>query len=227
MAEVDQLFPEVRAEVRGCPNPMLRLALLRAAREFCQATRYVRRQLQFSTVTNQSQYPLTFAATTGLNPSEEVIGLRHAQIIGLSGSAQPLWFPYGTQVNPNWQPSQPVWIIYIPEGVVQLSPAPDQVYVVQPEAVTQPCLGSAWVPDELINKFDRALGFGALAWLHGQGGNQPGEQNPYYNEAKAEKNRRLFDVEVARGRRLAQNDSTPSPRDWVRRAYAGGWRGQR
>lgn len=228
MAQVTQLFDQVRAQVRGCPPPMMSLALLRAARQFCQQTQFIRRTVTFSTVVGTNQYALNPQTCTGLNPSEEVIGLRHWQIQPSGGSKQPGFFPYGTQVNPNWNPAQPWCLNYIPEGTVQLSPTPDAVYSVEVEVIVQPQLGSVWIPDELLRRFDHALGYGALEWIHGQGGNEPGDQNPYYNEAKAAKNRALFNVEIMRGRRAAQNDFTPAPRSWVKRPYAlGGRRGRR
>lgn len=223
MAEARQLFGEIRRQIRGCPNPTMAYALMRAAREFCQATLFIRRVVTFQTVAGVDQYVLTPATCQGLNPSEEVIGLRHWQIQGPSG-IQPGTFPYGTQVNPNLSNAQPLGINYIPEGVVQFTPTPNQAYTVMPEVVVQPVYGSVWIPDELMRKFDRALGYGALAWIHGQGGNQAGDQNPYYNEQKSAKNAEMFNAEIMRGRRLAQNDSTPSPRAWVRRSYARGGR---
>jgi hypothetical protein len=223
MAEVRQLYGEIRRECRGCPNPTMAYALLRAAREFCQSTQFIRRVVTFQTQLGIDQYVLTPETCTGLNPSEEVIGLRHWQIQGPSG-IQPGAFPYGTQVNPNLSAAQPWAISYIPEGVVQFSPPPDKAYTVMPEVVVQPVYGSVWIPDELMRKFDRAIGYGALAWIHGQGGNEAGDQNPYYNEGKAAKNAKLFNDEIMRGRRLAQNDSTPAPRAWMRRGYARGGR---
>lgn len=219
MANANQMFTEIRRQARGVPNPTKTEAIIRAARIFCQQTQIIRRDVQFNTQANVHQYPLTFAnVISGLNPSEEVIGFRHWQITqpgpNNTSSIVPGYVPYGTTINPNWAPNQPWSLSYIFDGIAQLDPIPNQAYLVQIECITQPAKGSVWIPDELLRKFDQAIGYGALEWLHGMDG------NPWYSEQKAAKNRILFNDEIARGRRLAMYDNTPGPRAWVRRPFA-------
>lgn len=208
MADIEQFYGEIRRAVKACPEATLQDAIVRAARTFCQETWYVRRAISFNTVANQQQYVLIPPA------NEEVFNVKHGQITQVNGSIIPLRFPYGTTVNPNIGPQMPWQCEYIPDGIVQLTPAADQVYPVTVEAITQPVQNSNQIPDILANKWDRALGYGALEWILRMAG------DPWYDSAGSATYMTLFNQEINKAKRQAMYDFTPGPHAWMQRGFA-------
>jgi hypothetical protein len=213
MADVQALFGEIRRAVKGCPEPTMQDALARAARTFCAETWVLRRSQALTTVAGQQQYALQPPA------NEEVLAVKHAQIQNLApGQAVvPLRFVYPTLVNPNAGPQRPWGICFVPYQQVALVPVPDNAYPVLLELVTQPAAGTAQVPDELAQRYDRALGHGALEWILRMQG------DPWYNPAAADEYRVLFNQEIVQARGTAAFDFTPGQRKLVSGGFAG-WR---
>ena len=212
MSDVQDLFAEIRRAVKGCPEPTLQDAVIRAARAFCSETWILRRVQAFTAVAGQQVYAVQAP------DNEEVIALKHAQIQELAPGAavHPLRFVYPTLVNPNVGMRRPSGICFVPYTGIALVPVPDDAYPVQVELVTQPVVGTAQVPDELAVRYDRALGYGALEWVLRMQG------DPWYNPQAADEYGMLFNQEVVKARGEATFDFTPGQRGWVGRGFA--WR---
>jgi hypothetical protein len=209
--DLQDLHGEIRRACRGCPDPTLDDALLRAARAFCAETWLLRRPYAFTAVAGQQQYPLQAP------PNEEVIAVKHAQLGGLApGEAVlPLRFVYPTLVNPNAGPRRPYGICFVPYDGVALVPPPDAAYPVQLELITQPAAGTRAIADELGRRHDRALGYGALDWLL----RMPAD--PWFNPQAAEEYRLLFGQAIVRARGEAAFDFSPNQARWIGRGFAG------
>ena len=212
MSDVQDLFPEIRRVVKGCPEPTMQDALVRAARGFCSESWILRRVQSFTAVAGQQVYPVQAP------PNEEAIALKHAQVQSLAPGAawRPLRFVYPTLVNPNVGARMPGGICFIPYSGIALLPAPDNAYPVQVELVTQPVIGTAQIPDELVVRYDRALGYGALAWILRMQG------DPWFNPQAAEEYGQLFEQAVVKARGEAAFDFTPGQRQWIRGGFAWG-----
>lgn len=209
--DLQDLHREIRRACRGCPDPTLDDALLRAARAFCAETWILRRPLALTTVAGQQQYLLRAP------PDEEVIAIKHAQLADAApgGALRPLRFVYPALVDPNVGPRRPYGICFVAYDRAALVPTPDDAYAVELELVTQPVAGTRHLPDELGRGYDRALGYGALEWLL----RMPAD--PWYNPQAAEEYRLLFGQEIVRARGEAAFDFTPNQRRWVRAGFAG------
>jgi hypothetical protein len=221
--DVSDLAGEVRRFAKGCPDLRIHYALNRAAREFCRQTWFLRRQQSFSLIVGQSGaapgpvYP--FLPPNG----EEVINVKHAQLTQINsvagapiqyGSVIPLQFWYGTLVNPNLQQQQPTTVGFIPYTSCWFAPTPDKAYPVQIELITQPVVGTTYLPDELGREWDQALAYGALSWILRQNG------NAWTDPQSARDNLVLFNQQIIRARTLAAYDFTPNSRTWISPGFA-------
>ena len=211
MADVDQLFGEIRRSIKGCPEPTMQDALVRAARAFCKDTWLLRRAMSLTCDPLQED-PRTYPLAPP--PNEEVLAIKHGQIgePAPGAAVRPLRFVYPTLMNPNLGPRQPFGLAFVPYRAVTLYPAPDQAYPVTLELVTQPMVDTAQLPDELA----AALGYGALMWLYGMSGTQ------WYSPEGVMACKALFDQEVVQGRIRAAMDFTPNQQQWIQRGFA--WR---
>jgi hypothetical protein len=210
MADLQDLYPEIRRSIKQCPEPTMDDALLRAARTFCAETWVLRRPFSFTCVAGQQQYQVQAP------PNEETIAIKHAQITDLAPDSpiSPLRFVYPAMVNPNAGQQRPFGICFVPYAAVALVPKPDNAYPVEVELVTQPTVGTQCIADELGRRFDRAIGYGALEWIL----RMPGD--PWYNPPGADEYLRLFNQEVVRARGEAAFDFTPNQRRWIGAGFA-------
>jgi hypothetical protein len=214
--DVRDLFGEIQREARGASDLRLEYALIRAAREFCNATRLLRRSYSFVCVPAQAD-PRRYDVAAP--PNEEAFALKHGQITQPGGSVFPLGVVYSEYMNPNIGPGLPRGICFVPYTQVALNQPPDQAYPVTVELCTQPTLDSKSIPDELGVRYDRALGYGALAWLFRQKG------NAWFDPAGGEYYRGLFNREINLGKGEAMFDFSPGARALVQTPFLrrGGW----
>lgn len=187
-------------------------ALLRAARTFCRETWLLRRSQTFNTEQGKQQYLVVPP------PNEECIALKHAQITSLppSQNISPLRFVYPTAVNPNIGQQRPYGICFVPYQNIALVPPPDNTYSVTVELITQPVIGTQYIPDELGTMWDQALGYGALEFIF-----RTSQSDPWYNPQMAGDQLRLFNGEIVRCRGAAAFDFTPNQRNLIGRNFAG------
>jgi hypothetical protein len=196
-------------------------AIIRAARIFCKQTWFLRRQYGFICTIGQAQYQIPSP------PNEQWIAIKHGNLTlwnpaanPPNGSVLPLNFAYPTFLNPNINSQgntcTPKTIVVIPYTQVNLQPAPDQLYPILLELITQPILGTQYLPDELGVEYTEALGYGALSWLL----MQPG--NAWTDKQGAAEYQELFRREMVSARIKAAYDWTPNNKWWANPGFASG-----
>lgn len=211
------LLPEIRRNVKGCPDLTMIYALNRAARMFCSDSWICRRKQIDTLVVGQQQYPFNPPA------NEEVICIKHAmvQFPAPSNSVIGMQVIYGEFINPNWGPSCPRALCMIPYTNYYLDRKPDQAYILTIEYVTQPIMEGNYIPDELGVRYVQALGYGALEYLLMM------PNCPWSNPQQAAFYGLRFNQEIAKARGEAAFDFSPGTRQWVRspfiRSRNGGW----
>jgi len=167
MASVEDFYSEVRRSARGIPEPMLRDAIVRAARIFCRESWYVRRYVLITTVAGQSNYEITDTQ------NEDAINVLRGQVQDIAtppniGEIRPLLSVETARINPNLyiNPSKPRWYGYAPVNTLILYPTPDNAYMVTVVVPVQPVKGGTYIPDELLQDYEDTIGQGALMWLY-------------------------------------------------------------
>jgi hypothetical protein len=206
--DVNQYLANVAQKVRKCPTPTLRHAYMRAYREWCQQTQWLRTNIDGATVVDQRQYSL------GQAPGLDVIGIYAMQGSQNPGNGIKYW-PIVKSDSEYWDPNlsinpattQPIRYAYIPEGQFALDPIPKGIFGLTVTAIVTPSEDSVNVPLEPLIKYSNDIEAGALAYLYDI------NDQPWTNPGLALKNDRIFASGVSNGKAEVQrNYNTGSQR---------------
>jgi hypothetical protein len=152
---------DVAALIKEAPVPIVQQAYMRAAREFCARSMYLRRQIAQATLTvNQPEY--NFGSDTNL----EVIGVAAAEIQQQNTTWVNLRPTDQAYYDPNMKTDIPNWYSYLPEGMIVFYPTPNYAYGAKVSLICQPSLASQVIPNDLLNKFNTYIEAGALEFLY-------------------------------------------------------------
>ena len=147
---------------RKCPTITLRRAYVRALREWCQQTQWLRTNIDGQVTTVSRQYSL------GDDPYVEIIGIQAMN--GSQPASQGIQFwPIVTsdsgQWDPNMNPGMPVRFQYIPEAQFSVDPYPFQTYGITITLILQPKKGAVMIPAAPLVKYSPQIEAGALSYL--------------------------------------------------------------
>ena len=186
MTDIVDLLPEVGQYIRKCPTRTLRVAYLRAARQFCAQTRWLRADASLvttNTVANVSDYTLSIADAT-----QEIVGIRDMK--GYQVSAPTQWWPIkpldATEFNPGAGTGTPNRYAYVPDAQIKLFQTPNAAYGLTITAAVQPKLTATAIDSTLVTKWKEVLEAGALEYLFGL------PQQAWSNGAMMEKYGKVF-----------------------------------
>ena len=160
MAYVKDLLTDIGQRIQNCPGIAMQNAYVRAARDFCAKSTWLRYVQAGSLVPNVEVYAL------GTDPNLEIIGIPNWQITIPTNNVTSGWLVAGTAFNPNNGPGSPLNLAYVPEGQFAVNPIPVQAFNVLVSLILQPAVGTLQLPDVLIRKWDRTIQAGALAYLY-------------------------------------------------------------
>ncbi len=158
---VASLVGDLATFIRAADSTTIRSAYMRACREFCARSRWLKRNITNTALTiNQPVYNF------GTDPNLEVIGVSAAAIqqqnltwVGLRSTSQDT-------ADPNQAPDLPNWFMYLDEGMIRFYPTPNLAYLSNVNLIVQTSLNGTAVPNDLIAKWNREIEFGALAFLY-------------------------------------------------------------
>jgi len=192
----DQLA-SVALVARKAPSTVLRRAYVKAYRDWCAETRWLRVNIPGQTVDGTQVYDL------GTDPYLEIISVR-----AMSCGTQPVGvtpqrtIPLKVQDSTLWDPDAPhncpTRYAYVPEGQVALWPIPDDIYNVLVTVCVQPKEGVAQVPAEPLKKYSSGIEAGALMHLL----RIPGQ--PWSDARMAEKYEAVWNSAVSNGKAEVQ-----------------------
>ena len=168
---VAQVCLDVAAIIKDAPVPIVQQAYMRAAREFCSRSMYLKRSIpQATLIANQAEYNF------GVDPNLEVIGIDAAQIqqqnttwVNLRPTSQDTY-------DPNMKTDLPNWYSYLPEGMIVYYPTPNYAYGTRVSLICQPSLAAQVIPNDLLNKFNTYIEYGALEFLYSMAGEDWGDE---------------------------------------------------
>jgi hypothetical protein len=199
----DQLA-NVAQIARGCPTVTLRRAFVRAMRDWCAQTQWLRITASGVTEAGEVLYDL------GSDPLLEIIGL-----YAVSGSnpalappnSWPLTMSDPSSWNPLISPGAPLRAAYTPEGQMALNPTPDGAYDMVYNAIVQPKDGVVQIPSQPLKKYSTPIEAGTLAYLLAM------KDTPWFNPGEAAKKQREFGAGISNGKAEVQrNYNTGSQR---------------
>lgn len=195
---------------RGCPTPTLRRAYVRAMRDWCAQTQWLRINAVGATEANIALYDL------GSDPLLEIVGL--FAVSGQDDSFTPpqqwdLGMSNPGTWNPAIGPGRPLRAAYIPEGQMALNPTPDAVYGITYTAIVQPKDGVVEIPAEPLKKYSTAIEAGALEYLLGMKG------TPWYDPNEGLRRGREFSAGISNGKAEAQRAYNTGSQRITRRPF--------
>lgn len=157
MATHDALYPLVLAETPGCPLPMVRTAINRAAADFCTGSLAWQLPLSPIPVTpNVAQYSLLLPDGAALVVIREGAAKLNGRALKHVADAN--------QINPDVT-GLPSHLAQDGYGAVALYPKPVEAGVLTIRAVLKPTLTAYSLPDMLVDRYHEAVAEGAKAIL--------------------------------------------------------------
>lgn len=150
------LLAPIAELVRQAPTNTLVRAYVAAAREFCQETRWHRKEILGPTVVDQKRYNL------GSDTFEEVFGIAAMSLNTGEASWKPVTEGNVGNQDPNAGSDLPTLYEYVPHGQFSLYPTPNGVYDVKVTAVIQPKTGVTTIDSVLLTNWDETIRHGAL-----------------------------------------------------------------
>ncbi len=148
--------------VQRAPTITLTRAFVRAYRDFCGQTRWLKVPIQGTTAEGTRQYDL------GSDPYVDIIGVRgvqgqqttsgRVQYWGLTPSDSSKW-------DPNMNPGAPMRFTYVSEAQIAVDPLPDKAYEITVSAIIQPKEAAIVIPEAPLLQYSNEIEAGALAYL--------------------------------------------------------------
>lgn len=197
MADTFDQLANIAQVCRKCPTITLRRAYVRALREWCQQTQWLRTAVSGFTVADHRQYSL------GNDPYLDVVGIYAMQ--GSQSQPQGLqYWPIVTsnsgQWDPNRQPGMPVRYQYVAEAQFAVDPIPKEAFGLLITLIVQPKEGAVQIPAAPLLKYSNEIEAGALAYLHGV----PGQS--WSSSTEAARQDRVFRAGISNGKTEAQRN---------------------
>lgn len=192
----DQLAP-IALVARKCPSTTLRRAYVKAMRDWCSETRWLRENITGATVAGQQLYSL------GDDPYREIIAIYAMSGTDNSGVV-PQTFIIPASDSGSWAPeaqqNRPTRYAYVPEGQFALWQIPNRVYSLTVTVVLQPKDQVAQIPAEPLRKYSSGIEAGALMHLL----RLPSQ--PWTDLKMAEKYETIWNACVSNGKAEAQRN---------------------
>lgn len=164
MVSVNDYLANVAQVARRCPTTTLRHAYMRAYREWCQCTQWLRTNIAGATVADQAQYAL------GNDPDLDIIGVFAIQATFTPAGGNPQTWGLAPTDSNTWSPNvpagpQPVQYQYVPEAQFAVWPAPSTAIDLVVTAILTPKESAVNVPQAPLQKYSNDFEAGALEYL--------------------------------------------------------------
>lgn len=202
LVDVNGQLVNIAQVCRKTPTLTLRRAYVRAMREWCQQTQWLRMNIPGVTAVGMRQYAI------GNDPNLDVVGIK--AMTGSQSQAQGIqYWPIVTSDSGQWDTNMnsgmPVRYQYVPEAQFALDPIPKFVYGLEITLILQPKEAAVNVPEAPLLKYSNEIEAGALEYLLGLPG------MPYSSPVLAEKYGRAFRAGIANGKAEVQRNYNTGP----------------
>lgn len=157
---VNDQLANIAQIVRRAPSIVLARAYVRAYRDFCNQTRWLKVNVAGATVSGTTQYDL------GTDTYTEIVGVAAVQATDSRGQRWNLQGSNSSMWDPNRGIDRPMAYAYVPNGQIALYATPNGVYDLLVSAIVQPKTETvSQVPAECLSKYSNEIEAGALAYL--------------------------------------------------------------
>lgn len=211
MVNVNDQLASVAQIARRCPTPTLQRAYMRAMREWCQQSQWLRTNIPGITTPGIRQYAI--GAATGL----DVVGVAAIQGQAINGNGQPQEWSMTTSDSSRWDPNmvqgQPVRFQYVPEMQFALDPVPKLAYNLLISIIIVPTETAIQIPSTPLVKYSGDIEAGALGYLLAI----PGQ--PWSSPVEAAKYMMQFQNGIANGKAEQQRSYNVGSRRAVPRQF--------
>lgn len=180
--QVADILGDIKQICREAPMPTLIGAYVRAARRFCNISRWLRADIPGACVIGAELYSL------GSDTFNEIIGIRSIELTALDGKVNPLTSSSSGSWDADDENAEPELYQYVPEGQFAVHPKPDAAYSLTVQVVLQPKRGSNSIDDTLVVNWEYALQAGCLGYLLAL------PRQPYTDAAEAQRKMAEFSV---------------------------------
>ena len=160
MATLDAVANRVRIKVPGCPEPIIRDAIIQAARDFCEQTRAITQEFTLVTAANVALNDLAAYLTAGTRAVRIEYVERDVNPYGLFPSSKPE-FEENSDLRQSGDPQK----FYLDNNAIVLGPIPYQVENLSCSVAIVPTEDATTIPDVLDNDWRLAIAAGAAALL--------------------------------------------------------------
>ena len=209
--------------VRKCPTPTLQHAYMRAFREWCQQTQWLKQNISGQLIQGTQGEPTGRQYSLGSDPYLDIMGI-YAMQASLGTPGTPPGIQYWDMLpsnsatwDPNQQPSLPVTYQYIPEGQFAINPLAQQDgYQVSVTVILAPKENAVQVPESPLIKYSNDIEAGALAYLYEI------PSMPWTDKALSLKKAIAFQSGISNGKAEAQRGYNTGPQRAIPRAFGGG-----
>jgi hypothetical protein len=210
MVNVNDQLVNIAQVCRKTPTTTLRRAYVRALREWCQQTQWLRENLPGELRASVRQYAL------GNDPYLDVMGIFAMQ--GSQNQSQGIqYWPIvpsdSGQWDANMRPGMPVRYQYIAEAQFAVDPTPAKDYGLLITLILAPKEGAVQVPESPLIKYSNDIEAGALEYLL----TIPGM--PWNNPVLAQGYGKAFRASIANGKAEAQRHYNTGPQRVRPRAF--------
>lgn len=162
--QTSTLSQDVLQICRQCPMATFQNAYIRAARQLCAESRWLR-----STLLGSTTAPVLGVGTAfynlGSDAYSEVVGVSGIALTKADSKTQPLTRQDTNEWDTDDEFDQPQVYCYLPNAQIGLHPTPDAVYPLTIGLVLQPKFGATAIDDSLLVKWREALNNGTLGYL--------------------------------------------------------------
>lgn len=161
---VANLLQQVFETCPGVPIAAATSAYIRAARRFCNRSRWLQTLLLGATVAPVAGVG-SATYNVGSDVYSEVFGIQGISLTESTGDTHPLTSGNATDWDQDDPFDVPQKYQYIPHSQVILHPTPDKVYSLSMGLVIQPKIGANAIDSRLLVHWSEALEHGALSYL--------------------------------------------------------------
>jgi hypothetical protein len=205
MANFSQLYPEIKLLANQCPNSTIDNYIVRAARIFCQDSKFYQRTIVLNQTDTQAVYPLILSGVT-----DEVVGIESVE-----QDNRPL-YPLDQKDYSNAFGGISRGFQFEPPNLLVIVPTPSQYKAngIKARCILQPSETASTLDESIYRRWKYAIQDGALAGILSMQ-NEPWSNSQLAGEKEASFREGISKAFIQRERGFQPRDLYIKPRSFL------------